>query len=81
MLLVHGVLHLLGFDHEESPEEGKRMAEAEQSIMRALGWKGEGLIALADQVRFNSRAIWHPSCGADVAPNPCRSTGIPGAQV
>jgi probable rRNA maturation factor len=29
-LLVHGVLHLLGFDHEESDEAGRAMREEEE---------------------------------------------------
>ena len=27
LLLIHGILHLLGFDHERSDEEGKYMKE------------------------------------------------------
>ncbi|PSC68822.1 Haloacid dehalogenase-like hydrolase family isoform 2 [Micractinium conductrix] len=47
VLLVHGVLHLLGFDHEEDEEEAAEMAAAEQHILKSLGWKGQGLINLA----------------------------------
>ncbi|KAL4430812.1 hypothetical protein ABPG75_006068 [Micractinium tetrahymenae] len=47
VLLVHGVLHLLGYDHEEDEEEAAEMAAAEQHLLKALGWKGQGLIALA----------------------------------
>lgn len=47
VLLVHGVLHLLGFDHEESEEDAEEMAAAEKHTMQALGWKGQGLIAAA----------------------------------
>lgn len=39
MLLLHGVLHLLGYDHELGPEEAAQMAAAEQKIMKKLGWK------------------------------------------
>lgn len=49
ILLVHGMLHLVGFDHERSEEEAKQMAELERDIMKQLEWKGEGLIALAGQ--------------------------------
>ncbi|MCS6877347.1 MAG: rRNA maturation RNase YbeY [Geminicoccaceae bacterium] len=35
-LLVHGTLHLLGFDHEE-PEEAERMEALERRILAALG--------------------------------------------
>lgn len=37
-LVVHGILHLVGFDHEGGdPLEGRRMMAAERRIMRALG--------------------------------------------
>ncbi len=35
-LLVHGVLHLLGYDHELSKEEEKRMREKEEEILQAI---------------------------------------------
>lgn len=47
VLLVHGVLHLLGLDHELGPEASDVMAAEEVRIMQALGWKGAGLIELA----------------------------------
>lgn len=34
-LLLHGLLHLLGFDHERSPEEARRM-ETEQARLMPL---------------------------------------------
>jgi rRNA maturation RNase YbeY len=36
-LLVHGLLHLLGYDHERSPAEARRMQRKERALMRALG--------------------------------------------
>jgi len=39
MLLVHGVLHLVGYDHEESEEEARRMEEKEAEILQALKTK------------------------------------------
>jgi len=36
ILLVHGLLHLLGFDHETSPKEAKVMAEWETKILQQL---------------------------------------------
>lgn len=39
ILLLHGVLHLMGLDHEEGPEEAERMGQLEEDIMRELGWK------------------------------------------
>lgn len=35
-LLVHGVLHLCGYDHERSEQEERRMRRREQHILRAL---------------------------------------------
>ena len=36
-LLVHGVLHLLGYDHERSTAEARRMQRREQALARVLG--------------------------------------------
>jgi len=33
-LLVHGLLHLLGYDHERSAEEARRMRRKEQQLLR-----------------------------------------------
>ncbi|MBI3543197.1 MAG: rRNA maturation RNase YbeY [Deltaproteobacteria bacterium] len=35
VLLAHGLLHLLGFDHERSAREDARMAAAEEKLLRA----------------------------------------------
>jgi len=35
-LLIHGILHLLGYDHERSRREAKIMREMEKKIHRAL---------------------------------------------
>ena len=49
LLTVHGVLHLLGYDHEVDEAEHAEMASAEQRLLRKVGWRGDGLIALADE--------------------------------
>jgi rRNA maturation RNase YbeY len=36
-LLVHGVLHLLGFDHESSPQEAHRMEEEQERLLKMIG--------------------------------------------
>lgn len=36
-LLVHGVLHLLGYDHEISPAEERRMARKARAVRAAIG--------------------------------------------
>jgi rRNA maturation RNase YbeY len=35
-LLVHGVLHLLGHDHERDDEEARRMRAEERRVLRAV---------------------------------------------
>jgi hypothetical protein len=35
-LLVHGLLHLLGYDHERSPAEARRMFARERELAAAL---------------------------------------------
>lgn len=35
-LLIHGFLHLLGYDHEKSKKEEKRMQRKEKEYMRIL---------------------------------------------
>ncbi len=35
-LLIHGTLHLLGYDHEESKREATRMQRKERRIVKAL---------------------------------------------
>eukprot|EP00741_Cyanophora_paradoxa_P009654 tig00001574_g9352.t1 len=47
ILMVHGMLHLLGYDHELGPSEWVEMAAAEQRLISSLGWVGAGLIAAA----------------------------------
>ena len=45
VLLVHGLLHLLGYDHDKGERECAKMAAAERKLLDRLAWKGEGLIA------------------------------------
>ncbi len=35
-LLVHGILHLLGYDHEESPAEADRMFARQREVVAAI---------------------------------------------
>ena len=39
ILLVHGLLHLLGFDHERGPKEAADMARAEAQVLSHLKWQ------------------------------------------
>ncbi len=43
LLLVHGILHLLGYDHETTPEEAATMAAKEQEVLTHLGLANAGL--------------------------------------
>ena len=62
MLLVHGILHLLGFDHEIGAEESIAMAEAECYILNSLQWKVQ-----SNKLPYPMLAsAVHPTCGADV---------------
>ena len=36
-LVIHGILHLLGYDHEISPAEERRMARKARAVRRAIG--------------------------------------------
>ncbi|CAL9187207.1 endoribonuclease YBEY, chloroplastic [Musa acuminata AAA Group] len=47
ILVVHGLLHLLGFDHEISDEAETEMEKEEELVLKSLGWKGKGLIKSA----------------------------------
>ncbi|KAJ4769914.1 Endoribonuclease YbeY [Rhynchospora pubera] len=47
ILMVHGLLHLLGFDHEISCEAEKEMEIEEERVLSSLGWRGKGLIQSA----------------------------------
>ncbi|KAG0611083.1 hypothetical protein M758_7G113900 [Ceratodon purpureus] len=50
ILLVHGLLHVLDYDHELGPEASKEMEEEENRILSALGWKVKGLIHAASSI-------------------------------
>ncbi len=40
MLLIHGLLHLMGYDHERSEPERRRMERREKVLLHAI-WVGE----------------------------------------
>jgi len=37
LLLIHGTLHLLGYDHERSARAARRMHRKERAVLRGLG--------------------------------------------
>lgn len=58
ILLLHGLLHLVGHDHELGPHEEANMARQEQQIMQNLGWKvscmiGNSVLAYYEPVVAN----------------------------
>jgi probable rRNA maturation factor len=40
-LLTHGLLHLLGYDHEEEEAESQRMKAREDELLTSLGYAGQ----------------------------------------
>lgn len=44
---MHGLLHLLGFDHEVSKVAEEEMEKEEEHILNTLEWRGKGLIKSA----------------------------------
>ncbi|KAL2237054.1 UNVERIFIED_CONTAM: Endoribonuclease YBEY, chloroplastic [Sesamum indicum] len=63
ILVVHGLLHLLGFDHELSDEAETEMENEEELILKGLGWKGKGLIHSAYDSGANGSP--HIDCSND----------------
>ncbi|XP_028208257.1 endoribonuclease YBEY, chloroplastic-like isoform X3 [Glycine soja] len=53
ILMVHGLLHLLGFDHEISEEAEVEMEREEDILLKSLDWKGKGLIKSACDAETN----------------------------
>ncbi|KAF6162613.1 hypothetical protein GIB67_003159 [Kingdonia uniflora] len=47
VIMIHGLLHLLGFDHEISDEVETEMESEEEHLLISLGWKGKRLIQCA----------------------------------
>ena len=37
-LLIHGILHLMGYDHETSPAEAERMNRKSEALLKHLGY-------------------------------------------
>jgi probable rRNA maturation factor len=42
LLLLHGILHLLGYDHENDPEAATEMEAKEEEVLTRLGWGNKG---------------------------------------
>lgn len=65
ILVVHGLLHLMGFDHELSDEAEAEMEKEEELLLKNLGWKGKGLI----QSAYDGEANGSPQ---SISPDECR---------
>ena len=55
VLLVHGVLHLCGYDHERNEREAARMRRKERAVLRSV----LPLPKLVNRVRHTSRGTHH----------------------
>jgi probable rRNA maturation factor len=42
LLLVHGILHLLGYDHEGDSSAAAEMQIKEKEVLKHLGWENKG---------------------------------------
>jgi probable rRNA maturation factor len=42
LLLVHGILHLLGYAHEDDTSVAAKMEAKEQEVLTHLGWGNKG---------------------------------------
>jgi len=58
ILLTHGLLHLLGYDHELGPAAAAAMGAEERRVLRALGWASDGLIAAAAAPRRRADVLF-----------------------
>ncbi|XP_014490283.1 uncharacterized protein LOC106753016 isoform X1 [Vigna radiata var. radiata] len=65
ILMVHGLLHLLGFDHEISEEAEVEMEREEEILLKSLDWKGKGLIKSACDAETNSNLNFHQNSSDD----------------
>ncbi|XP_076954075.1 endoribonuclease YBEY, chloroplastic-like [Bidens hawaiensis] len=61
ILMVHGLLHLIGFDHELSDEAESEMENEEERLLKSLGWKGKGLIQSASTAEDENNPLLNTS--------------------
>lgn len=48
-LTVHSMLHLLGYDHENSGLEAVHMREKEETVLTQIGWKRDNSYYMGDE--------------------------------
>ena len=56
MLLLHGLLHLMGHDHERGAAEAAEMARQERAVLAALGWRVHHSLVWSNNGDLNSRS-------------------------
>ena len=62
---MHGLLHLLGYDHEAGAEGAAAMERAERLILRRLGWRVRCALDIPSvcQTKLLNRQIaWYDVC-------------------
>ena len=88
VLMVHGILHLCGYDHERSAKEARRMHRRERMILRSLKrlpkLAGYGKIMLArensdgEHVWYGRRTVLQDAQkGRPVRPQRVKARGVP----
>jgi probable rRNA maturation factor len=62
-LLIHGVLHLLGYDHERSTAEARRMFSRERELAASFGWANAGRGRQSPRLRATTVIVpgWSPA--------------------
>ena len=48
-LFTHGLLHLLGYDHEDGGLEAVHMREKEETVLTQIGWKRNNSYYMGDE--------------------------------
>ena len=77
VLLIHGVLHLVGYDHELGPSASAAMAAEEARIMTALAWQGAGLLEATGHPLSLEAGAAEGSLCADIFSRPMHRFGHP----
>lgn len=79
VLLVHGVLHLCGYDHEAGPQQARAMSQAEAAVMAACGWDSDGLISASERSAANDSDGYEDDDdgGGNVDPSPASRPSAP----
>ena len=74
-LVIHGLVHLLGFDHERSPQEAERMREIEQRLANKLAERERRIPMTQLAINVDHVATLRQARGID-EPDPVLAAGI-----